>query len=193
MSVFRRLLNTERDRYQEHLLRLDAEDRHARFAGTVSDDGIIHHCQRLDWRYAIVIGFFDLGELKGACEINAAPAGWPERAEAAFSVEKPWQNRGVGSDLIRRGIAIARAKGVHILDVVCLMENRRMQALARKHNGKMEIEQGEVMITIDLTRPTQVDQFLEVVDDGDGALPSLLDQLHYGDDKAHTPFHGWSA
>ena len=55
-------------------------------------------------------------------------------AEAAFSVERDWQDQGIGDALITRVIAAAQNRGVNRLDMICLPENRKMQHLAVKHH-----------------------------------------------------------
>lgn len=192
MSVFRKLLAPEADKYLAHLLRLETPDRYMRFAGTASDAWIEQHCAKFDWTHSFVVGYFDRGDLRGACEVTHTGNGTAGRGEAAFSVEKNFQNRGVGSGLMRRGLTIAQNRGFRIIDVICLLENRRMQAMARRFKGKMTIDGGEVFFTIDLQAPNQVSLLLEAIDDGEGMITSLLDQLSY-EDGAHVPFHGWSA
>lgn len=193
MSVFRKLLPSEAEKYQAHLIRLGPEDRYMRFAGTVSDAKIADHCKRFDWKTSFVVGYFDRGELYGGCELRMTGNGGAKRGEVAFSVERKFQNRGVGSGLMRRALTIAQNRGYRIIDVLCLLENRRMQALARRFSGKMQVDGGEVFFTIDLEAPNQVSLLLEAVDDGEGMITGLLDQLSYPGDKAHVPFHGWSA
>jgi len=174
MNVFRKLLPAEWDRYKAHLLRLDRADRHLRFAGTVSDAVIERHCQGLDWRNTIVIGWFDNGELRGASELRTAGTPFPKRAELAFSVESAYQGRGIGHDLMSRALTIARNRGIKTIDVVCMLENRRMRSLARKFTKAAVIESGEVGVTIALTMPNHVTLFLEALEDGAGVMSAVL-------------------
>lgn len=177
MGVFRKLLPAEMDRYKAHLLRLDRVDRHLRFAGTVADAVIEQHCHRLDWRNTIVIGWFVDGELRGATEMRTAGRPFPKRAELAFSVERSYQGRGVGTELMRRALTIAGNRGVKVIDVFCLFENRRMRALARKFSKAAVIEHGEVGVTIALDMPNHVTFFLEALEDGAGLVSAMLDRF----------------
>ncbi|CAK0771201.1 N-acetyltransferase [uncultured Gammaproteobacteria bacterium] len=176
MTAYRKLLPTELFRYRDHLLRLDAEDRHARFAGTVSDDSIRRHCKGLDWTNTVVIGYFDQGELRGASELRFESGLRPERAELAFSIEKPFQNHGMGASLMRRALTVARNRGIETIDIICLMENRRMQRLARKYSKYVVTECGEVDVSIPLNRASPVSVMLETIEDGAGAVSTLMDQ-----------------
>lgn len=174
MSVFRKLLPAEMHHYKAHLLRLDRADRHMRFGCTVSDAVIEQHCLRLEWRNTIVIGFFEDGQLRAASEMRHDGQPFPRRAELAFSVERGWQSRGIGSELMRRGLTIARNRGIRIVDVVCLAENGRMRALAAKFAKKVTVEHGEVGVSIALDMPNHVTLFLEALEDGAGLMSTFL-------------------
>lgn len=193
MSVFRKLLPSEIDRYQDHLLQLSPEDRYSRFAGYVSDDSIRTHCLGLEPLKTILVGFFDRGRLHGVCELRIISQGDTPRAEAAFSVDRAFQNRGICTGLIARALTIARNRGIRVVDVVCLLQNRRMQAVAKHYSDNVVVDSGEVVISIDIVRANQVSLLLELIDDGAGVLTTLLDQLQYSDGKAHVPFAGWAA
>lgn len=176
MPVYRKLLPAERHRYPGHLLRLDRTDRYARFTGTVSDAVIERHCTTIDWGRTLVVGAFHQGELRGAVELCTDRLLWPDEAELAVSVEKPYQEQGVGTALVRRALTIAcnrRIKRVHML---CLADNRRMRALARRCGGSVEQDGGELDIAIALPPPTQFSLALEAVEAGAGAFGAVLDQ-----------------
>ena len=180
MQVFRKLLPAEMIRYKAHLLRLDRTDRHLRFAGTVSDEVIEQHCHRLDWHNTLVIGWFDNGDLRGASELRTAGTPFPKRAELAFSVETPYQGRGIGHELMSRALIIARNRGIKIVDVICMVENRRMRSLARKFTKAAVIDGGEVGASIALDMPNQVSLFLEALEDGASLMSTLLGGFRAG-------------
>src|SRR5262249_6977422 len=104
----RKLWVGEAAHYRDHMLRLDPASRHSRFGGGVSDDfvrGYVNLSVSLD---AVVHGFFVGGVMRGAAELRPLGARLPREAEAAISVEKPWQSHGVGSALLRRTLLAAR-------------------------------------------------------------------------------------
>jgi GNAT superfamily N-acetyltransferase len=177
MSAFRKLLPTEMGRYRDHLVRLDREDRYSRFAGTVSDEVISRHCQNLDWHQTIIIGWFDQGELRGAAELRAEPRAFARRAELAFSVERPWQGRGIGRALLQRALTAASNRGLRELDVLCLLENRRMQALTRRVAPVKVTAEGDVGATISIQVANQATFLLEALDEGSGLLGTLMQRL----------------
>ncbi|MDX1540176.1 MAG: GNAT family N-acetyltransferase, partial [Geminicoccaceae bacterium] len=87
-GVTRRLWSFEREPVQQHLLRLDPEDRRLRFGGQVNDHGIRAYCDRLDWNRAVLIGHLVAGEIRGLGELKPLAAAWPRAAEVALSVER---------------------------------------------------------------------------------------------------------
>ena len=66
-------------------------------------------------------------------------------AEAAFSIEKPWQSHGVGSLLLERTLLAARNRGLKFLHMACLADNKRMQQLARKYGAELSFDFSSVV------------------------------------------------
>jgi RimJ/RimL family protein N-acetyltransferase len=73
--------------------------------------------------------------MRGAAELRMIGESWPTDAEGAFSVEKDFQNGGVGTQLLGRIVRAARNRGVSRLYMNCLAENRKMQRLAKKYEA----------------------------------------------------------
>lgn len=176
MPVYRKLLPAEHHRYPGHLLRLDRTDRYARFTGTVSNAVIERHGLTLDWRRTIVVGGFHRGELRGAVELCTDRLLWPHQAELALSIEKPFQEQGVGTALVRRALTIARNRGIERVHMLCLADNRRMRALASRFGGTMDLDGGELTVSITLPPPNQFSLTLEAVEAGAGMCGAVLDQ-----------------
>ena len=150
MSTYRQLLNTEAHRYLEHLLRLDADSRYARFSAVTSDDTIRRYCDSIDWRSIKIIGFFKDGVMRGAAEIRYDQRPLPDQAELAFSVEKECQNGRVGTNLMVRAILNLRNRAVTKAHIICLLGNRRMQKLAMRYRADFRAYRGDVFLTIDV-------------------------------------------
>ena len=123
-------------------------------------------------------GFF-VGVMRGAAELRPLGMRLPHQAEAAFSVEKPWQSHGVGSALLRRTLLTARNRGYRLLHMACLAENRRMQQLARKFDAELSFDFGSVVGEVESSRANAA-----VADArSDGRQPRLRD----GDARSAIP------
>jgi GNAT superfamily N-acetyltransferase len=174
-GVIRKLWIGEAEKYRDHVLRLDPESRHNRFAGGVSDDFVRNYVDLSIGLDAVVHGFFIDGLMRGAAELRPLGVGLPHQAEAAISVEKPWQSHGVGSALLRRTLLAARNRGVRLLHMACLADNRRMQQLARKFDAELSFDFGNVIGEVESSRPTPLSLMREVMADSHGFATAMLD------------------
>ncbi len=114
-AVIRKLWIGETAKHREHVLRLDPESRRSRFGGAVSDEFVRKYVDMATTLDAVVHGFFVDGLMRGAAELRPLGLRFPRQAEAAISVEKPWQSHGVGSALLRRTLLAARNRGYRLL------------------------------------------------------------------------------
>jgi GNAT superfamily N-acetyltransferase len=141
-GTIRKLWVSEAPLYCAHLLRLDPESRRNRFAGTVSETYIRAYTQPSNLADAVIHGFFIEGVLRGVAELRPLPE---HEAEAALSVEKAWQGHGVGAALLERTLLATQNRGIELLHMTCLTENRRMRQLARKFNAELKFGFGSVV------------------------------------------------
>jgi GNAT superfamily N-acetyltransferase len=174
-GMIRKLWIGEADRYREHLLRLDAESRRNRFGGAVSDEFLYNYVDLSLGLDAVVHSFFVDGILRGAAELRPLGPGLAEEAEAAFSIERPWQSHGVGSALLQRTLLAARNRGIKSLHMACLADNRRMQQLARKFDAELSFDFGSVIGEVEQASPTPLSLMREYVADSTGFATAVLD------------------
>jgi len=174
-GVIRKLWIGEAAKYRDHLLRLDADSRHSRFAGGVSEDFIRRYAELSNTLDAVLYGFFLGGIMRGAAELRPLGARFPRQAEAAISVEKRWQSHGVGSALLRRTLLTARNRGFRLLHMACLANNQRMQQLARKFDAELSFDFGNVIGEVESSRPTPLSLMREFMADGHGFATAMLD------------------
>lgn len=177
-GTIRKLWVGDADRYRDHLLRLDTESRHSRFAGAVSDDFIRSYATGLFGADNVVHGFFADGILRGAAELRRGPSVLTDvksEAEAAFTVEADWQSNGVGSALLERTLLAARNRGVKRIKMACLRDNRRMQQLARKFAAEISFDFGGVIGAVKAPRPTPLSLMRELAADSNGWVTTMLD------------------
>jgi GNAT superfamily N-acetyltransferase len=171
----RKLWPQEADKFRDHLLRLDKDSRRMRFAHGVSDSFVEDYAGRMSDLGSIVYGHFENGEVRAAAELRKLGDTWGHEAEAAFSVEKAYQEKGLGTELMGRVIRSARNRGVHHLFMSCLAENGKMQSIARKYEAELRFEYGEVIGEIVPQEPNYFSLLAEAVDDRVGYMLAVLD------------------
>lgn len=174
-GIVRRLWPTETDKFRDHLLRLDRESRRMRFAHSVSDSFIEEYAGRMSEFGSLVFGHVVDGKVRGAAELRRLGDAWGDEAEAAFSVEKAYQDQGVGTELMGRVVRAARNRRIRRLYMSCLAENARMQAIARKHEALLRFEYGEVIGEILPAHPSYFSQVAEAAEDRVGFMIAVLD------------------
>jgi GNAT superfamily N-acetyltransferase len=174
-GVIRKLWVGETAKYREHILRLDPESRRNRFAGGVSDEFIRNYVDLTTGLDAVIHGFFIGGAIRGVAELRPLGVRFPHQAEAAISVEKPWQSHGVGSALLGRTLLIARNRGFRHLHMACLADNRRMQQLAQKFAAELSFDFESVTGEVESSRPTPLSLMRELMSDSHGFATAMLD------------------
>lgn len=174
-ATLRKLWPTEHGLFRDHLLRLDKDSRRMRFAHGVSDSFIEDYAGRMNEMGSVVFGYFVDGEIRAAAELRKLSDHWGVEAEAAFSVERAYQDMGIGSALMGRVIRAARNRGVRLLFMSCLAENAKMQAIAKKYEAVLRFEYGEVIGEILPEGPDYFSLLAEAVDDRVGYMMAVLD------------------
>ena len=170
-GLIRKLWSVETDAYRDHLLRLDAESRRNRFGGAIADDTIRTYAATSRGADVILHGYFVDGVLRGVADLRILGG----EAEAAFSIEKPWQSHGVGSALLERSLLAARNQGAKLLQVCCLVDNYRMQQLARKFEARLIFDCGTVIGTMENPQPTPLSLMQEMAADGLSFAAAVVD------------------
>lgn len=176
MRVYRKLLPYEIWRLREHLLCLSRADRRLRFFGGVGDDFITEHCRRIDGLRAVVVGYFEAGVLRGAAELHL-DRNFGDRAELAITVESEWQGRHVGTELLGHAITIAENRGVRGIAMLCLLDNSRMQHVARKFADRLVVVDDQAEANVKVPFPTQLSLWQEAAMDGLGLITSWLERF----------------
>jgi GNAT superfamily N-acetyltransferase len=164
-GTIRKLWPSETDRFRNHLLRLDKPSRRLRFAHGVADAFIEDYASRMSDMGSLVFGFVVDGEVRAAAELRKLGDTWGREAEAAFSVEKAYQDQGIGSELMGRVI----------LYMNCLAENSKMQTIARKYEAELRFEYGEVIGEIVPDTANYFSILAEAMDDRVGFMLAVFD------------------
>jgi GNAT superfamily N-acetyltransferase len=174
-GLIRKLWSVEADAYRDHLRRLDADSRRSRFGGAISDDMVRTYAATARGGDVVIHGFFVDGVLRGVADLRILGPLYQREAEAAFSIEKPWQSHGVGSALLERSLLVARNRGIKLLHVCCLAENQRMQQLARKFDAELSFDFGTVIGKVENPHPTPLSVMRELVVDGHSFAAACVD------------------
>lgn len=174
-GTIRKLLPTEMEKFRDHLLRMDRASRQLRFTHAVSDSVIEDYARRMNDAGAIAYAYMLDGEARAAAELRPVGNSWSPTAEAAFSVEPAFQNRGLGTELMGRIIRAAKNRSVQRLVINCLIGNAKMQSIARKFEAELRFEHGDAVGEI---TPAQANYFsivAEAMEDSIGGMLSILD------------------
>jgi GNAT superfamily N-acetyltransferase len=140
--MIRKLRTWDRGKVRDHLLRLGSDDRQRRFLGRVGDDFIVAHSDALFAPGVIVVGCFMRGALCAVGELHQQVA--VPIAEIAITVEPSFQNCGLGTEILRRLVLMARNRGIKTLHCFCLLDNTRAQKIARKLGGALQCVDGAI-------------------------------------------------
>jgi GNAT superfamily N-acetyltransferase len=182
MSLIRYLAGSEIPLLRDHLLRLDPEDRRMRFGGaSLKPEAVEAYCASIDRSRSLHVGCFDQGVLRGVaqiCFLDGPVPGWLDHAgnaEFAISVERPWQNGGIGTRLPTRAVILARNRNIANLFMMCLPDNDKMKRLARKCGIRLRSQDGEVIGAAGLDRPDALTVVAEYVDSAAGLVDELLE------------------
>lgn len=173
----RKLLPAERHLLVDHLLRLDPLSRFMRFGGVVSDAAIVRHANRVVTGNGCALGYFLDGDLRAVAELHPLPkvAGKLSSAEAAFSVERPWQGKGIGSALMRQLVLLAQNRDIEELQVVFLPNNGRMKHLAVTHAADFSVDDEEVVGRVRAPHPTFFSRLREFMSDVSAVWSAAFD------------------
>lgn len=181
----RKLLVGETGKLRAHLLRLSSDDRRLRFCGHMSEDLQARYAEDRGPFDAVTLGWFVDGQLRAVGElIFLQRSTWGSQCEVALSVEGSYQNRGVGAELMRRIIVIARNRGVSSIVMWCLADNDKMRAIAKKLDASLVLEANEVEARVSTSWPTQLTLLEEAFADGAAVLGIVLGL------KSPGPEHG---
>src|ERR1043165_2781509 len=168
-GVIRKMWIDRAGPYRDHLLRLDKDSRRNRFGGAVSDEFIENYLELSLGLDAVIHGFFVDGILRGVAELRPLGNGFADEAEAAFSIETPWQSNGVGTALLERTLLAARNRGIKLLHMACLVNN------ARKIEAELKFDFGSVVGEVEAAHPTPMSVWRELVADTHGFATAMLD------------------
>ncbi len=166
----RKLVPSQHAMVRDHLLSLDRNDRYLRFLGYVDDDLVIAHSETMFGQGAIVLGAFTDGGLCAVGELRRRGAPWSPVGEIAITVEQPFQSRGIGTEMLRRLVEIARNRWIIKLHCYCLLDNTRVQKMTRKLGGSLHTTNGTTEAYVTQAWPSYGSLLGEAFAEGDALL-----------------------
>jgi RimJ/RimL family protein N-acetyltransferase len=175
LGSIRRLLASESYLLAEHLQRLDTDSRRRRFGHDVTDTFIGRYAAHAGDFGNVTFGYFVDGELRAVAELRPDALLRRASAEVAFSVERPFVNRGIATQLMGRVIRTARNRGLTSLILICLPENAKMQAIARSYGADLQIQEESIVADIVPNRADYQSWFSEMLDEQTTYIQSAFD------------------
>jgi GNAT superfamily N-acetyltransferase len=144
-GVIRQLRPSERQRFRDHLLRLEPQGRRDRFAGAIDDDFVIDYAHRCFADGTTVLAYLLGDTMLGAAELHERADFAEPTGEIAFSVEREWRRRGIGSALFVHLLDSARGLGYEKLRITTHPRNIAARAMARKFGAHLHFEDGDTI------------------------------------------------
>lgn len=136
-----------------HLARLGAGDLYARFSQPMNAVALENFCRGVSWLRTYLLGYFVDDEIHGIGELRLERYREPDVAELALSIEQEFQNLGIGTELFRRLLLLARNRGLRGVWFQYRMENLRLKRIAEKFGAKIRVNEGEADGCLDLQSP----------------------------------------
>ena len=158
-----------RQRITTHLLALDSTDRYFRFGYSARDSQVSKYVDLLEFEHDEVFGIFsrrlELIAMAHLAHSVAAPDHLsPAVSEFGVSVLPAARNRGFGRRLFEHAMLHARNRGVEMLLIHALSENRAMLRIARNAGATVVRQGSETDATVKLppdTLSSHIDELVE--------------------------------
>jgi RimJ/RimL family protein N-acetyltransferase len=150
----RRLGHSDHASVCAHLARLGPDDRYARFSHPMDESALGNFCQGVSWLRTFLLGFFVDDQIRGLGELRLRSYRDPRRAELALSIEPDFQNRGIGTQLFRGLLLLARSRGVECVWMQYRAESLRLRHIAARFGATITVERGEAEGHVDLRSPS---------------------------------------
>ena len=101
---------------------------------------------------------------------------WPPDLELALTVERHWQGRGIGTELVHRALLTARNRQYRTVEMICLADNVRMQRIARRLDAQVLREDGQSVGRLLLAPGNPISLWQEALSQGASLVNAAADQ-----------------
>lgn len=154
--------------------------------GELDDEACRRHVARIDWHRAVVIGCFVGRTLRGVAELHPEGGATTDLAEAAFTVERAYQNHGIATALMQRLLTMARNRTYKHVYLLCLIDNVRIRKVARKFGASLKVDYGDATADLSLMPPTPMTFLQESLEEGWSLVARMREAA-----KTLLPAGGW--
>ncbi len=172
--AYRKLGRDEDCLRRAHMRRLSLEDRRARFLGSVprTRRGALVLPEP-----DVMIGAFVRGVLRGVAELYRGRHDARGGVEIAISVERRFQNRGIGTALAERMLIVAANRGIGQATLLCAATNVRMHRIAAKLGARTRDDEDNAPAEVLVPTASPATLMLERLDDTAFLVTDLLSLL----------------
>lgn len=182
MYSIKRLSNYNRNKVQEHFLRLDPDSRRSRFCATMNNENLCNYVNNIDFIHNGIFGIFnenlDIIGI-GECVFYDIKNGYSESAEVAFSIEKPYQGQKLGNKIMKKVVQYANIHNLKELKMYFLKTNAATFHLAKKYNFKLEHYSSEISGSIKVHNISpMIDSFNNQVEEAFATI-DLLQKINH--------------
>jgi len=165
MVAIRRLTPVEYNKYRDHLLRLNDDDRRLRFGYISRDESINSYIETLSPTKDVIFAHFDENlNVIGAAHVALTEMNDEKVIELGVSVEWTLRGKGIGHQLFDKAVEWGENRGIKQLFTQCVADNRAMMKMAKAHGMKIHSECGEAEAFLELDKHIPVFQH-EVFDE----------------------------
>ena len=133
----------------DHLKNLPIEDRYLRFCSTLKDEAIEQYVSKINFENDGVIVVFDetareIWQKPIVGFLHAAPFDSKGEIEFGISVSPKFRNKGIATSLFKSGLIFAQSRGLKIIYMNCLYENKVMRHIVEKHGFNIQSDFDEI-------------------------------------------------
>ncbi|MCA9496677.1 MAG: GNAT family N-acetyltransferase [Nanoarchaeota archaeon] len=164
-------------KYENHLLKLNKEDRNSRFGYPISTSGIKNYISTLNKEKDIIIGIEDEENenIIAAAHLALIKHEGEKIIELGLSVNENYRGKGLGNKLFKHTINKARNRGYNLLETQCLTNNTWMMKKAEKEKMILARDGLEATGKIKLAGPHFMTHFSELNSSNQRFVKNMFD------------------
>lgn len=147
---------------KDHLLSLPIEDRRLRFYSAQSDVAVERYIENLNFDRDEFFGIFSKDLTKLVAFLHLAITKKDKsmiQAEIGISVDPTYRKKGYAKKLMSRVMNYCISRGIDVIVMECLKENKTMQNLAKSLDMKVTTEENQYVATTSLEDSSLIEKY----------------------------------